>query len=60
MPDLFPEDIDKMKEELVAKVYERTALVVEMSETTRSYRDAKRKLDERIEQLAAAIHEGEK
>ena len=60
MPDLFPEDIDKMKEELVAKVYERTALVVEMSETTRSYRDAKRKLDEQIEQLAAAIFEGEK
>lgn len=60
MPDLFPEDIDKMKEELAAKVYARSALVIEMSETIRSYRDAKRKLDERIEQLAAAIHEGEK
>ena len=60
MPDLFPEDIDRFKAELAAKVYERTALVIEMSETTRSYRDAKRKLDEQIEQLAAAIFEGEK
>ena len=60
MPDLFPEDIDRFKAELAAKVYERTALVMRMSETLKEYRDSKRALDLRIEQLAAAIHEGEK
>lgn len=60
MSDLFPEDIDKMKGELVDKVYARSALVMRMSETLKEYRDSKRALDLRIEQLAAAIFEGEK
>ena len=60
MPDLFPEQIQEFKTDLAKLVHERAVLVAEMRETMRGYRETKANLDERIEALAAAIHEGEK
>lgn len=60
MPDLFPEQIQQFKTDLAKLVHERAGLVQEMRETMRGYRETRANLDERIEQLAAAIHEGEK